>query len=204
MKTEAKLLAARKLLETKDVAYLCRLFASDSGNHFVRVIEGNASPKKDGQSFGWEKVSGPNAGERVSATYAKKYWRNVAYASSSITVDVGADWLLARRNRVERRTDDGVTMIAMPGCALRVGKVKIFPGWVKGERMALAVRGKRTYHMSRGKIHEMDGAAMAATAVEAWARQDAHKVTSRLFMRDLKTTRLKKSWQLHTGQSRIC
>ncbi len=192
MKTADKLIAARQILATKDSAYLCRLIAGDSGNHPVTIVEGKQSPKKAGQSFGWEKISGPNAGERVSKSYAQKYWRNVQYVHSTLCVEVGADWLLSRRNRVERRTDDGVTMLAMPGRAVRAGNVRIIPGWIKGERKAIAIRGKRTYHMDRPSLAEVRSKAgdLAARANAEWAKQDAHAKTERLFLRDLPTTRV--------------
>lgn len=200
MKAADRLDAANQLLNTRDVGYFCRLFAQDSSNnHPIRVIAGNAAPAMTGDGPGYEKVSGPCAGQRVSRTYARKNWRDVRYCASTLTVEVGADWLLAHRNRMKRRTDAGVTMITMPGRTVRAGEVRIIPGWINGVRRALAVRGRRTYHMERGAMKDMDAAKMAAEATAAWEKQDAHKKLNRFFLRDLKTTRVTLHDSRHAG-----
>jgi hypothetical protein len=94
------------------------------------------------------------------------------------------------------RKDDGVAMLAMPGFGVTVGTVRIIPGWVKGDRYVIAVRGKRTLHMERtatiwGAANTSETAPeQAARAILAWAKQDEHRKLDRVFTRDLRSTRV--------------
>lgn len=59
----------------------------------VYVVEGNAAPAIAGQSYHWE----TRGGRRVyhPSAYARTGWSNLVYVSSTLCVEVGAEWLAA-------------------------------------------------------------------------------------------------------------
>ena len=182
--------------------YLCRIFSGDKGNHPVTVVPGTKSPKMVGESFGWEKVSGPNAGERVNKAYAMKYWRNVQYVHSSIETEVGAEWLNEPKNQAIYHDADGVRSVVLDKRAVRVGNIRVVPGWTTPgrEKILLVTRGKRSYHASRGQLKDLTRETMEEAAAEAKAawqaaddaqRQEKARAQERkVFLRELHNVRV--------------
>lgn len=161
-----------------NASYLARVFSGDQANRPVVVVPGAQSPRMVGQSYGWEKIRGPHAGERVSATYARKWGKNVQYVGSTMQTEVGTEWIAARRNQAQYHEADGVRCILLPGRAARCGHVRVVPGWVtpSRERCFVVTRGNRSYHAARkGRLNEIIRATVEGVAAEAraaWARQD--------------------------------
>jgi hypothetical protein len=181
-----KLESAKELLTKPGVAYMCRLWSGVEGNRPVRVIPGKQAPREAGESYHWTTLGGK------PIYHPNSYGWPMVYHHSTLCTEVGADWLLSRKNRAEYRIDDGIRMLAMPGRTVRVGTVRIVPGWVKGRKMAIAIRGRRTYHIARGKMRDLraDAPKLAAEAIEAWEKQDQHAKVEKIFLRDLPTTRV--------------
>jgi hypothetical protein len=68
----------------------------------VYVVDGSAAPVLTGEGYHYE----TRGGSRVyhPSAYAKRGWSNLVYCSSTISVEVGREWLAAKRIPVEAVT----------------------------------------------------------------------------------------------------
>jgi len=82
----------------------------------VTVVDGTAAPALTGESYHYE----TRGGRRVyhPSAYAKKGWSNLVYCPSTISVEVGRDWLTARRIPEWAMTParDIATLVARGAC----------------------------------------------------------------------------------------
>jgi hypothetical protein len=73
---------------------LARQAAGAHTNCPVEIVAGNTSPHVTGESYHWTTRTGIRV--RHPSAYARVGWSSLVYCSSSLAVQVGLDWILAR------------------------------------------------------------------------------------------------------------
>jgi hypothetical protein len=70
---------------------LCRILTNSRYNMPVDVVSGEQSPRVTGQGYRYETRGGSPI--FYPSAYSKKGWSNMVYCNSTISIEVGEEWL---------------------------------------------------------------------------------------------------------------
>ena len=95
MKTTTNLSTIIRIASQYRAYVRTQVLPRNRGEYYIEIVDGNVAPRKRGDSWHYE----TRGGTRIDhpSAYRKSGWSNMIYCSSTRTIQVGREWLAARR-----------------------------------------------------------------------------------------------------------